>query len=90
MIVFHVTEPQKEEHFSFDNRPTELTDMETGETLKINPNAVREAYTKTINQWFDELRLTCNKFHIDYIKADINKGFEQILTNYLIKRENMF
>lgn len=90
LIVFHVTEPQKEELFSFDNRPTELTDMETGETLKINPNAVREAYTKTINQWFDELRLTCNKFHIDYVKADINKGFEQILTNYLIKRENMF
>lgn len=89
VIVFHVTEPLHEEQFAFENRPTELTDMETGETLKINPNAVREAYNRTMEQRISELQLTCSKFQIDYIKADINKGFDQILTNYLIKRDRL-
>lgn len=89
VIVFHVTEPTHEEQFAFENRPTELTDMETGETLKLNPNAVREAYHKLIAHRTADLKLTCTKFQIDYIQADINKGFNQILTNYLIKRNRL-
>lgn len=89
VIVFHVTEPEREELFAFENRPTELCDMETGESLKINPNAVRESYNETITKIISELQLACNKFQIDYIKADINKGFNQILTGYLIKREKI-
>lgn len=89
VIVFHVTEPQREESFLFENRPTELTDMETGETLKINPNAVRDAYNQEVKNIVSDLQLACNKFQIDYIKADINKGFDQILTNYLIKRDKL-
>lgn len=89
VIVFQVTEPQREEYFELENRPTELTDMETGEKLKINPNSIREAYTKTISDLEAKLKLACNKFHIDYVHADINKGFNQILINYLIKRDKL-
>ena len=89
VIVFHVTEPQREETFAFENRPTEMIDMETQEIVKINPNAVREAYSRTIHQISENLHLTCEKFLISYVKADINKGFNQILTNYLIKRDKL-
>ena len=89
VIVFHVTEPLREENFAFENRPTEMIDMETQEMVRINPNAIREAYSRTINQISEDLHLTCDKFHITYVKADINKGFNQILTNYLIKRDKL-
>lgn len=89
VLVFHVTEPEREEQFAFENRPTELIDMETGETLKINPNAVREAYAQRVAEITTNLHLACDQFHIDYVKADINKGFNQILIHYLVKRNAM-
>ncbi|MCQ2960293.1 MAG: DUF58 domain-containing protein [Bacteroidales bacterium] len=89
IILFHVTEPNREEHFEFENRPTELSDMETGEILKINPNSIRSAYYQNIEKINADIVSTCHKFQIDYIKADINKGFDQILTGYLIKRDKL-
>ena len=34
--------------------------------------------------------LRCAKYHIDFVEADINKGFDQILKPYLLKRERLF
>jgi len=90
VILFHVTEPQKEELFNFENRPTELIDMETGDSIKINPNAIRETYSQKISDIIEQLQNICNLFKMDYIKADINQGFNQILTNYFIKRNRMY
>lgn len=89
VIVFHVTEPIREELFGFENRPLELTDMETGEVIKIMPNTVRETYTKNVKQIVSNLESTCLQYQIDYCKADINKGFEQILLSYLVKRNKL-
>lgn len=89
VIIFHVTEPSREEQFSFENRPLKITDMETGEVLKIQPNSVRESYVSNVDAIVKKLQLTCTQFHIDYIKADINKGFEQVLLSYLVKRNKL-
>jgi len=32
----------------------------------------------------------CAQFKIDLIEADINKGFDQVLLAYLIKRSRMY
>ncbi len=90
IILFHVTDPRVEEAFDLENRPTELIDMETGESIKINPNEIRKDYFQTLQKINKDLELTCNKFQIDYIKADIKQGFNQILTNYLVKRNKLF
>ena len=37
----------------------------------------------------DELLLKCGQYKIDFVKADINLGFEQVLMPYLIKRTKM-
>lgn len=89
VIVFHVTEPMREEQFSFENRPLKITDMETGEILKIQPNTVRESYIKNVDSIIKKLQLTCTQYHIDYVKADINDGFKQVLLQYLIKRNKL-
>ena len=90
VILFHVVDEQFETNFAFENRPTELTDMETGEVVKINPNAVREAYKSRLAALINQLHTTCEKYKIDFVTADINKGFEQILTNYLVKRNKLY
>lgn len=90
VILFHVTEPHTEELFDFSNRPLKITDMETGEKIKIHPNNVRAFYREQVKKHTTELSLTAAQYHIDYVKADINKGFNQVLLSYLLKRNKLF
>ncbi len=89
VILFHVMDKKHEVDFSYDNRPYKFIDMESGDELKINPNEVKENYVKSMQQFKKELELKCGQYRIDFIEADINNGFEQILHPYLIKRQKM-
>lgn len=89
VILFHVIDKKTEEDFEFEERPYEFIDLETGEKLKIRPNEVKSYYTQSIKKLYGELKLKCDQYKIDFIEADINKGFEQILLPYLIKRTKM-
>jgi uncharacterized protein (DUF58 family) len=89
VILFHVVDKSKEIDFEFDNRPYKFIDLEKGDELKITPNEVKDLYTKKINEYKNELKLRCGQYRIEFIEADINKGFEQILLPYLLKREKL-
>ncbi len=89
VILFHVVDKNKESDFNFDNRPYRFVDLETGEELKVNPNEVKENYLKAISQFERNLKLHCNQYRIDFVEADINNGFEQVLMPYLLKRTRM-
>lgn len=89
VILFHVTDKEKELDFEFDNRPYRFIDMETGEEIKLHPNEIKNSYQSSMAQYKKELMLKCAQYHIDFIEADINKGFEQILMPYLVKRTRM-
>ncbi|MCX6233881.1 MAG: DUF58 domain-containing protein [Bacteroidetes bacterium] len=90
VILFHVMDKNKELDFDFDNRPYKFIDMETGEEIKILPHEVKEQYVSTLSKFKNELKLRCGKYHIDFVEADINRGFNQILLPYLLKREKMY
>ncbi|MDA3883221.1 MAG: DUF58 domain-containing protein [Bacteroidales bacterium] len=90
IIVFHTIEPQTEEFFEFSNKPLHITDMETGEKIKIHPNLVRDNYAKNVQTIIKNLSLKCAEYGIDYNEADINKGFHQVLLSFLIKRNKLF
>jgi uncharacterized protein (DUF58 family) len=89
VIVFHVTDKSKELDFDYDNRPYKFVDMESGEELKLHPSEVRQQYTEAISKYRDELRLRCMQYRIDFVEADINLGFEQILVPYILKRAKL-
>lgn len=89
VILFHVVDKSKELEFNFENRPHQFIDMETGEEIKVNPNDVKETYVKTMDTYKKELMMRCAQFRIDFVEADINLGFEQVLTPYLLKRERL-
>jgi uncharacterized protein (DUF58 family) len=89
VLIFHVTDKKTEEDFNFDERPYEFIDLETGEKVKVQPNQVRDSYQTAIKSFYHELKLRCGQYRIDFIEADIAKGFDQILTSYLVKRTKM-
>jgi uncharacterized protein (DUF58 family) len=89
VILFHINDKRKEFDFDYENRPYKFIDMETGEEIKLLPNEVREEYIRKVNSFKNELKLRCGKYRIDFIEADINIGFDQVMLPYLLKREKM-
>lgn len=90
VILFHVVDHAKEVDFNFENRPYRFIDMESGRELKVNPLEIKDQYVSRLNAFKSELKLRCGQYRIDFVEADINKGFRQILLPYLLKREKLF
>jgi uncharacterized protein (DUF58 family) len=89
VILFHVVDKSKEIDFEFENKPYHFIDLESGEDIKLNPSQIKEQYQQSINQYKDLLKLKCGQYKIDFVEADINKGFDNILYTYLVKRNKM-
>ncbi len=89
VILFHVVDQQKELDFDFENRPYRFIDMETGEEVKLHPSEIKDTYQTSMTEYKKELMLKCGQYKIDFVEADINKGFDQVLMPYLLKRTKM-
>ncbi len=90
VILFHVTDKSLEQDFEFQNRPYKFVDLESGDVLKVNPNELRENYTTSVKTYIKDLKLKCSQYKIDFVEADINKSFKEILLPYLLKRNNLY
>jgi uncharacterized protein (DUF58 family) len=90
VVLFHTVDKSKEIDFDYDNRPYLFVDMETGEQLKLQPNQVKEFYTRQVSDYINALRMRCLQYKIDYVEADIQKGFKNVLQQYLLKRSKMY
>ncbi len=89
VILFHVTDRKHEQDFLYNNRPFKFVDMESGEIIKLNPNEIRSSYTKSSKSYIEKLKLKCGQYKIDFVEADINSDFKDVLIPYLIKRSKM-
>jgi uncharacterized protein (DUF58 family) len=89
VLLFHVMDSKTEEDFQFEERPYEFIDIESGEKVKIQPSEVKDYYVASMKKFHHDLKLKCHQYKIDFIIADINKGYDQILLPYLIKRSKM-
>jgi hypothetical protein len=90
VVIFHVIDKKMEFNFELENRPYQLIDMETGEKMKLQPSEVKEKYVEGVQNYFNEIKLRCANYRIDFMPADINEGYDQILLKYLLKRQKMF
>jgi len=90
LIFFHVFDKTLEEELKLEDRPHKFVDLETGEQLKLNPMDIREQYASSSQKIREDLKVKCGKYGIEYVEADINKGFESILLPYLFKRSKLF
>lgn len=90
VILFHVVDKKMEVDFELDNRPYNLVDMETGESMKLQPAEIKDFYHESVEKYFNELKMRCTNYQIDFMAADINVGFEQILLQYMLKRQKLY
>jgi uncharacterized protein (DUF58 family) len=88
VVLFHTYDGKTELNFNFDNSPKKFVDVETGDEINIYAENVQEKYTDLIENYFKELKSKCLQYKIDYVPVDIHLGFNEVLTNYLIKRKN--
>lgn len=89
VLLFHVTDRRTEAEFAFEDRPYEFIDLETGERVKVQPHQVRDQYQEFVKKFYQDLKLKCGQYKIDFIEADIAQGFDPILTAYLVKHSKM-
>ncbi|HEY9535174.1 MAG TPA: DUF58 domain-containing protein [Mucilaginibacter sp.] len=89
VVIFNVTDKQKEHDFNFDNRPHHFIDIESGDEVKVHPGKIREAYQSALQNYKRQLELKCAQYHIDMVDAAISNGYYNILKSYLIKRNSM-
>ena len=90
VILFHVVDRKKELDLDLEDRPYTFVDMESGAEVKAHPAEVREAYKEAMGRYWHELKLKCGQYRIDLVEADINKGFEPILLEFLVKRARLY
>lgn len=90
VILFHVNDGKKELDFDFENRPYIFIDNETGQELKLQPNEVKEQYLEQVKNYMLDLRKRCAQYRIDFVEADVNKDFSQILVPFFVKRSKMY
>ncbi|WDF79420.1 DUF58 domain-containing protein [Mucilaginibacter sp. KACC 22773] len=89
VIIFNVSDKQKEVDFNFDNRPHHFIDIESGAEVKVHPGKVRDAYKAALTEYRHQLELKCAQYHIDLVDVDINEGYDNMLKTYLAKRNKM-
>jgi uncharacterized protein (DUF58 family) len=89
VVLFHVVDKKYELDFEFQNRPYLFVDMESGEEVRLQSNELKEMYQEKLNKEKDDLKMKCLQYKIDYVEADIRKGFHPILETYLVKRKRM-
>ncbi len=89
VVIFNISDHQKELEFNFENRPYHFVDLESGAEMKVHPNEIREGYRLALNKYRHNLELKCAQYHIDLVDANLHDGYDQVLKAYLIKRNKM-
>ena len=90
ILFFHVYDKVHELNFDYKNQPYQFIDLEKDLKVKVNPTEIKDAYISIVENQFKELKKRCVQYKIEYIDADINKGFDQILQSYFLKRSRLY
>ncbi|GAB4230893.1 MAG: DUF58 domain-containing protein [Ekhidna sp.] len=89
VILFHVSDYKSELEFDFEDRPYKFIDIETKETIKLNPHEFRDSYRRAMATFYHELKIKCGMMKIDFVPVNTNDSFDKVLGAYLIKRKKM-
>lgn len=87
VILFHMMDRQTEFHFNFENTPKRFLDVETGEHIDLYSDTIKEAYEKSVEDYFEALKLKCAQYRIKYVDVDIRGDFSRVLNTYLVERQ---
>lgn len=89
VVLFHTFDSATELKFDFDNSPRRFVDVETGESINLYSDSIRDNYEKAVQKYFDDLKYKCLQYRINYVPVDVQKNFNKILTTYLLERQKL-
>jgi uncharacterized protein (DUF58 family) len=89
VILFHVRHEPEENQLDFEDRPLKFVDLESKETLLLNPAEVREIFTERVVKLDKELKNRCLQYKIDFYPIDASKDLHQVLLPFYLKRMRM-
>ncbi len=89
VILFHVTDHESELNFNFEDRPYKFIDIETNESVRLNPYEFKDEYQKAMSTFYHELKIKCGSMKIDFVPVNTSDSYDKILGAYLIKRKKM-
>ena len=89
VILFHVTDYKSELNFDFEDRPYKFVDLETNESIKLNPRELKKDYQKAMSTFYQDLKIKCGSMKIDFVPVNTRDSFDKVLGAYLIKRKKM-
>lgn len=87
VVLFHVVDEKRELHFDFDNAPRKFIDVESGETINLFAENIKEVYEKNVDSYFKKVAMTCAQNKIKYVPVNVGANFEKILTTYLVEKQ---
>jgi uncharacterized protein (DUF58 family) len=87
VIVFHIMD-KDETTFPFD-MPLMLRDLEDHSELAVDPQSLREAYLRQLNEHVAHIKRTCVEGNVDYVPIETTQPFDKVLVAYLGKRASM-
>ncbi|MDG1396954.1 MAG: DUF58 domain-containing protein [Polaribacter sp.] len=88
VVLFHTYDSKTEINFNFDNTPKKFVDKETGEEINVYAENIQEKYKELVQEYLETIKNKCLQYKIDYVPTDIKKGYNDILTAYLLQRKN--
>ena len=75
--------------FASGNRPIKFMDLETNESIKLQPDEIQMAYKKIESERNKQFNDQCIQLGIDSFIADVSKPIEQALTAFFVKRSKL-
>ena len=89
ILLFHVLDYRQELELEFRNRPYVFLDAEKGTRLKLHPAEIQQQYREAMQRQIQAIKLRCGQLKIDYVEANTNLDFSQILLSFMNKRARM-
>lgn len=87
VVVMHLLDPA-ELNFTFDAAGT-FEDLESGERIPVVPGRLRTRYTELIRDHLAAVEKLLGEGRIDYLMVDTSKPVDEVLFQYLLRRERM-
>ncbi len=87
VVLFHVVDEKRELRFNFDATLRKFIDVETGETINLYAETVKQRYEEEVTLYFKRIAMKCAQNKIKYVPVNVGANFEQIMTTYLVEKQ---
>ena len=84
VIVFHILDPM-EVDFDF-KKGAEFVDMETRETIVVDPRAIADDYRKVFGEFLEGYRKPCAEMNVDYRMVKTDEPVDTFVRAYMEER----